>query len=122
MYRTSGIVVLLLGGLLTWSIVFTPFDQEVRRWTRTEDGGRVKATVACPDPYSILLEDAVNADISPFREPELLLAHRPTAHDRRRPGRLAGAGFGHQRDSARKTAADQTHQASVGGDRRPSAL
>ena len=66
MYRTSGIVVLILGGLLTWSIVFTPFDQEVRRWTRTEDGGRVKASVTCPAPSSVLFEDAVNPDISSF--------------------------------------------------------
>lgn len=66
MYRTSGLVFLVLGGLLTWSIIFTPFDQEVRRWTRTEDGGRVRASVLCPDPYSILFEDEVNPDISRY--------------------------------------------------------
>ncbi|MEA1901961.1 MAG: hypothetical protein U9N56_00375 [Actinomycetota bacterium] len=54
MYRRSGLIVLVLGALVTYVLVFTPFDQEVRRYTRNDDGDRVRATVVCPDSWGML--------------------------------------------------------------------
>jgi hypothetical protein len=51
MYRKSGLIVLALGAALTYSLAFTTFDTQVRRWERTEDGGRERATINCPVPW-----------------------------------------------------------------------
>jgi hypothetical protein len=54
MYRKSGLIVLALGAALTYSLAFTTFDTQVRRWERTEDGGRERATVTCPIPWGVI--------------------------------------------------------------------
>lgn len=58
MYRKSGLIALALGVLAVWLLVFTPFETELRRYTRDDDGQRVKATLVCPDPWGLLFEDA----------------------------------------------------------------
>ena len=62
MYRRSGLVIFVLGALTVFALVFTPFDEQVRRYTRTDDGRRVRATVVCPDSWSMLYGDA-KADV-----------------------------------------------------------
>lgn len=63
MYRTSGLIVLALGAALTYSLVFTTFDQPVMSWTTTEDGNIERDTVPCPTPWEILF----NADMPDTR-------------------------------------------------------
>ena len=54
MYRRSGLFVLVLGALAVYLLAFVPFDQEVRRWTRDENGDRVRATASCPHAWDML--------------------------------------------------------------------
>lgn len=58
--RVIGIVILLLGAALAYSLVFTPFDQRVQfQWELNEEGRRVPIThVTCPSPWSIVFDDA----------------------------------------------------------------
>lgn len=58
MYRKSGLIVLCLGVLAVWMMVFTSFETELRRYTRDDDGNRVRATMVCPTPWSVLFENA----------------------------------------------------------------
>ncbi len=58
MYRRSGFVALTLGALLVYILVFTPFNQELNRWTKNEAGNRVKVVVVCDSPWSIFVADA----------------------------------------------------------------
>ena len=58
MYRTSGLVVLLVGAGLIYSLVFTPFQVELDSWMPTEEGGLERAVVTCPAPWGIVLGDA----------------------------------------------------------------
>lgn len=58
MYRKSGLIVLALGAFAVWMMVFTPFETELRRYTRDDDGDRVRATMVCPAPWSVLFENA----------------------------------------------------------------
>jgi len=54
MYRRSGLTLLVIGGLVVYALVFTPFNQELRRYTRTAEGDRVLASVVCPGSWEML--------------------------------------------------------------------
>lgn len=54
MYRKSGLIVLALGAALTYSLAFTTFDTQARRWERTEGGGWERASVTCPVPWGVI--------------------------------------------------------------------
>lgn len=56
MYRKSGLIVLARGAALTYSLAFTTFDTQVRRWERTEDGGWERASVTCPVPWDVIFQ------------------------------------------------------------------
>lgn len=58
--RAIGIVVLLVGAIFIYSLVFSPFDQKVRfQWEVTPDGGRVPRThITCPSPWAVLVHEA----------------------------------------------------------------
>lgn len=58
MYRTAGLVALLLGAALTYSLVFTTFDSPLRGWRFTA-GGMEQVTIVCPPPWGILFGDAL---------------------------------------------------------------
>jgi hypothetical protein len=70
MYRKSGLIVLALGAVLVYSLAFTPFDTQVRRWERTEDGGRERASITCPIPWDVIFE-GVEPDLRFRTEAEL---------------------------------------------------
>lgn len=53
MYRRSGLFVLVLGVLAVYLLAFVPFEQEVRRYTRDENGERVRATASCPHAWDM---------------------------------------------------------------------
>lgn len=58
--RVVGIVVLVLGIALAYSLVFTPFEQRVQfQWELNTEGKRVPIThVTCPSSWSIVVDDA----------------------------------------------------------------
>jgi hypothetical protein len=58
--RTVGSVVVLIGAIFVWSLVFSSFDVKVRfQWSVTPDGGRVPIThITCPSPWSVLINGA----------------------------------------------------------------
>lgn len=59
MGRQTGIVVLVVGAILTYSLVFTQFDQRVSRSTINEEGERIPVThVPCPSPWAVVVHGA----------------------------------------------------------------
>lgn len=58
--RGIGAVALVIGALMVYSLVFTPFNEPVRfQWEVTPDGGRTPMThITCPSPWSVLTHDA----------------------------------------------------------------
>lgn len=58
--RGIGVVVLAMGAVMVYSLVFSPFNESVRfQWEVTPDGGRVPMThITCPSPWSVLVHDA----------------------------------------------------------------
>ena len=53
-------MVVLIGAIFVWSLVFSSFDVKVRfQWSVTPDGGRVPIThITCPAPWSVLINGA----------------------------------------------------------------
>ena len=59
MYRTTGLVILALGTLLTFMMVFTGFVHAVKSWEVDQATGDVsQVTIDCPAPLGIVLGDA----------------------------------------------------------------
>ncbi|MFQ5968472.1 MAG: hypothetical protein ACE5MI_12820 [Acidimicrobiia bacterium] len=58
MYRTSGIIVLIAGIALTYSLVFTTFNKPVERWVVDELGGLEQVSIECPSPWGLIVGDA----------------------------------------------------------------
>lgn len=58
--RGIGAVVLVIGAVMVYSLVFSPFNESVRfQWEVTQDGGRTPMThITCPAPWSVLVNDA----------------------------------------------------------------
>lgn len=58
--RGIGLVILLIGAAMVYSLVFSPFDERVRfQWEVTPDGGRTPRThITCPSPWSVLVNEA----------------------------------------------------------------
>jgi hypothetical protein len=58
--RGVGLVVLLLGAILVYSLAFTSFDQKVQfQWDIEADGSRTpRSHITCPSPWSVLVDDA----------------------------------------------------------------
>ncbi len=58
--RGIGAVVLIIGAVMVYSLVFSPFNERVRfQWEVTPDGGRTPVThITCPSPWSVLMHDA----------------------------------------------------------------
>lgn len=58
--RGIGVVVLVIGAVMVYSLVLSPFDVPVRfQWEVTPDGGRTPMThITCPSPGSVLMDDA----------------------------------------------------------------
>lgn len=58
--RGIGAVVLAIGAVMVYSLVFSPFNESVRfQWEVTPDGGRTPMThITCPSPWSVLIDDA----------------------------------------------------------------
>ncbi len=58
--RGIGAVVLVIGAVMVYSLVFSSFDERVRfQWEVTPDGGRTPVThITCPSPWSVLMNDA----------------------------------------------------------------
>ena len=58
MYRRSGLIALGFGALIVSLLLFSSFNQELNRWTKNEDGNRVKAVALCESPWSLFVEGA----------------------------------------------------------------
>lgn len=59
MGRQTGIVVLVVGAILTYSLAFSQFDQRVSRSTINEEGERIPVThVTCPSPWAVAVRGA----------------------------------------------------------------
>lgn len=56
MYRGSGLLLLLVGATLTYTLAFAPFEEPVRRWTTAEGEGLVQAKVECPSAWAAVFE------------------------------------------------------------------
>jgi hypothetical protein len=58
--RAIGILVLLAGAALVYSLVFTEFAQRVQfQWELNEEGERVPVThIMCPSAWSVTVDDA----------------------------------------------------------------
>lgn len=59
MYRTTGLTILIIGALLSFSMLFTGFDHAVKSWDIDQATGDVsQVKIACPAPFGIVLGDA----------------------------------------------------------------
>ncbi len=58
MYRFSGLVTILVGALLVFSLAFTPFNVKMDQWELHPDGSVERLKASCPSPWSIVFEDA----------------------------------------------------------------
>ncbi len=58
MYRVSGMVTLVVGALLVFSLAFTPFSVKMEQWEFHPDGSVERLKAPCPSPWDILFEDA----------------------------------------------------------------
>lgn len=59
MGRETGIIVLVVGAILIYSLAFTQFDQRVSRFTINDKGERVPVThVTCPSPWAVVAQGA----------------------------------------------------------------
>ncbi len=58
--RGIGLVVLVIGAVMVYSLVFSSFNESVRfQWEVTPDGGRTPMThITCPSPWSVLMNGA----------------------------------------------------------------
>ncbi|HJS72507.1 MAG TPA: hypothetical protein VJ858_07255 [Acidimicrobiia bacterium] len=58
--RMIGVTALLIGALLTYSLVFTSFDERVRfQWNVESDGTKTPMThITCPSPWDVLVNGA----------------------------------------------------------------
>lgn len=55
----AGILILLIGGAIAYSMIFTGFDQRVTFQWEFENGERTPIThVACPSPWAVMAADA----------------------------------------------------------------
>ncbi|MFQ5522407.1 MAG: hypothetical protein ACE5F5_02365 [Acidimicrobiia bacterium] len=58
MYRVSGLVTIVVGALLVFSLAFTPFNVKMDQWEFHPDGSVERLKATCPTPWSIIFEDA----------------------------------------------------------------
>lgn len=71
MYRTAGLVALLLGAALTYSLVFTTFDSPIHGW-RVTAGNMERVTIACPPPWGVLFGGALT-EVEPTWQADICL-------------------------------------------------
>ena len=58
MYRTTGLVILGVGAILTFTMVFTGFEHAVKSWEVDQATGDVsQVTIDCTAPFGIVLGD-----------------------------------------------------------------
>lgn len=69
MYRRSGLIILILGALAVWLLIFTPFEAELKRYTRDENNQRIRAVIVCPTPWEVLI-DRVDTDFKNITDAE----------------------------------------------------
>ncbi len=59
MYRTTGLTILIVGTLISFSMIFTGFNHAVKSWDIDRDTGDVsQVEIACPAPLGIVFGDA----------------------------------------------------------------
>lgn len=58
--RVAGALIIVIGAALSYSLVFTEFQQRVQfQWEVNNEGGRVPIThVTCPSPWSVVVDGA----------------------------------------------------------------
>lgn len=56
--RIAGVVIILVGLAIAYSLIFTAFDQRVQfQWELNNEGARVPIThVTCPSPWSVVVD------------------------------------------------------------------
>ena len=66
MYRSTGLVILGIGALISFSMIFTGFDHAVKSWEVDQSSGDVsQVSIACTAPVGIVFGDGeLNADPS----------------------------------------------------------
>ncbi|HIE21702.1 MAG TPA: hypothetical protein EYP73_03770 [Acidimicrobiia bacterium] len=58
MYRFSGLVTLLIGAALVYSLAFTSWNQKTESYYITPDGTVTREKIECPPPWDLLFGDA----------------------------------------------------------------